>query len=90
MDNHNAATMGEGEANWETLNLAVGGMTCDNCVKHVARALRGVNGVKAVEVDRQSARASVIFDSTKSNLPDLLNALQRSGYEARPIPNQEP
>jgi copper chaperone len=85
MDKHNLATLSPEDAIWETKAFAIEGMTCDNCVKHVTRALRGVNGVKSVEVDRREARATVTFDTTKTDVPAMFAALKESGYHARPF-----
>lgn len=83
MDKHNLATLSPEDMVWDTKAFAIEGMTCDNCVKHVTRALRGVSGVKSVEVNREEARATVTFDTTKTDVPALFEALQRSGYHAR-------
>lgn len=70
----------------ETHEIGIDGMTCDNCVRRVEKALRGVNGVKQVRVDRGAALATVTFDTTKTHIPDLHDALLKSGYRpsARP------
>ena len=64
----------------ETHEIGIDGMTCDNCVRRVEKALRGVNGVKEVRVDRSAALATVTFDTTKTHIPDLHDALLKSGY----------
>ena len=71
----------------ETHEIGIDGMTCDNCVRRVEKALRGVNGVKEVRVDRSAALATVTFDTTKTHIPDLHDALLKSGYRpsARPV-----
>ena len=88
MDKDNVATVNSEDVIWETKAIAIEGMTCDNCVKHVTRALRGVNGVKAVEVDRENARATVTYDTTKTDMPALFEALKKSGYRARPFADE--
>src|ERR1051325_8871336 len=85
MDKYNVAELKPEDVIWETKAFAIEGMTCDNCVKHVTRALRGVNGVKSVEVDRQNARAVVTYDTTKTDMPALFEALKKSGYHGRPF-----
>ena len=70
-----------GASVFETHDIGIAGMTCDNCVRKVETALRGVNGVKEVRVDRQAALATVTFDTTKTDLPELHDALIRSGYK---------
>jgi copper chaperone CopZ len=67
----------------ETQDIGIEGMTCDNCVRRVEKALRGVNGVREVHVDRAAALATVTFDTTKTHMPDLHDALLKSGY--RPV-----
>ena len=80
MDKHNVATMNPEEVIWETKSFGIEGMTCNHCVQRVTKALRGVNGVKSVEVDLQSARAIVTYDTTKTDMPALADALQKIGY----------
>ena len=41
------------------IDLGVGGMTCDDCVVHVTRALESVPGVEEAEVDLASRSAVV-------------------------------
>ena len=61
--------------------ICCAGMTCDNCVKTLTKALKRVNGVKDVNVDRQSARAEVTFDTTKTDIAAIHEAILRSGYK---------
>lgn len=44
------------------IELGVGGMTCDDCVVHVARALESVPGVASATVDLVSRSAVVTAD----------------------------
>ena len=72
---------------WETRIIAIEGMTCDNCVKTLTKAVKKVNGVKNVEVDRQHARATVTFDTTKTDIAAIHESIERSGYKAtREVP----
>ncbi|HET7624921.1 MAG TPA: heavy metal-associated domain-containing protein [Verrucomicrobiae bacterium] len=65
----------------ETREIGIAGMTCDNCVRRVEKALRGVNGVDDVSVSRQNAIARVTFHPAKTNVPALHDALLKSGYK---------
>jgi copper ion binding protein len=65
----------------ETREIGIAGMTCDHCANRVEKALRAVNGVKAVSVDRQAALASVTFDSALAAVAALHDAVLRSGYK---------
>jgi copper ion binding protein len=64
----------------ETHDIGIDGMTCDNCVRRVEKALRSVNGVKEVRVDLRGALATVTFDTTKTHIPEIHDALLKSGY----------
>jgi copper ion binding protein len=57
----------------------VKGMTCDNCVQHVTKAVREVSGVRNVKVDLASNSANVEgdFDDAK-----IIEAIEEEGYEA--------
>lgn len=76
-----------GTSTLETHDIGIDGMTCDKCVERVEKALRGVKGVTEVHVDRPAALATVTFDSTKTHIPELHDALLKSGYRpsARPV-----
>ncbi len=73
----------QGEAVLETREIGIYGMTCDNCVRKVEKALRSNAGVKDVKVDRVAARATVTFDTTQTDMPALQDALLKSGYQPR-------
>ena len=68
MDNaHNTHS----EESLETRDLVIAGMGCDNCVRKLERALRAKDGVIAVTVDGIAGRATVTFDRTRTNIPEL-------------------
>jgi copper chaperone CopZ len=62
-------------------NLRITGMTCNNCVRHVDRALRGVPGVSQVAVDLPEGQAEVVH-SEATPLASLIAAVESAGYEA--------
>ncbi len=62
--------------------LRITGMTCNNCVRHVGEALRGVTGVKDVAVSLPEAAAEVTHDDV-TTLPALIAAVEAAGYEAQ-------
>jgi copper chaperone CopZ len=62
--------------------LAITGMTCNGCVKHVDQALRGVPGVSAVEVSLGEHRAKVVHDPDQAPVAALLAAIDGAGYSA--------
>lgn len=62
--------------------LAVEGMTCPSCVRHIDNALRDVDGVIKVEVRLREGRVLVEHEGT--DIASLVSAVQEAGYEAQP------
>jgi copper chaperone CopZ len=56
-------------------------MTCNNCVRHVDKALRAVPGVTTVEVSLPDQSAKIVHGDT-TEVPALLAAVESAGYEA--------
>ena len=66
----------------KTVTLAVSGMKCENCVTKVDKALRGVEGVKDVNVSLKNNSAKVVLASTSVKPEMLLNAISDAGFGA--------
>ena len=64
--------------------LAVGGMTCGNCARHVTEAIQGVPEVASATVQLEAGRATVRWQS-QPNLPAVLDAIKEAGFEAAPL-----
>ena len=79
MDNNENA---DGPEVLETRELVIAGMGCDNCARKLDRALRAKDGVKEVRVDSIAGRATVTFDRTRTNIPELQEVVVKSGYRA--------
>ena len=88
MDKTNIDNLLPEERFLETKKIEIDGMTCDNCVRIIEKALRGVDGVKDVQVDRVRRLATVTFDTRKTHMPELHDILLRHGYT--PMPFAEP
>ncbi len=56
-------------------------MTCNNCVRHVDKALRAVPGVTTVEVSLPDKTAKIVHEDA-TPLPTLVSAVESAGYEA--------
>ena len=61
--------------------LPIGGMTCAACVRHVERALRGVEGVLSANVNLATERATVEYVSGVADVEALKRAVSEAGYE---------
>src|SRR6266481_5862341 len=66
--------------------LAVTGMTCGNCARHVTEAIQKVSGVRSALVSLDSRRASVRWEpGHEQNVPALIQAIEAAGYGAKAI-----
>ncbi len=64
--------------------LKIEGMMCQHCVAHVTKALQGVEGVSAVEVNLKKKTATVELEGEVSeNI--LVQAVAQAGYEVKKI-----
>ena len=66
----------------------VEGMMCQNCVKHVTRALQGVPGVQDVAVSLEEQRAAVTVDASVTDAA-LTAAVTEEGYEVTGVETDE-
>ena len=60
--------------------LNIEGMVCMNCVKHVDKALRGIQGIRDVAVSLENKSAQV---QMSRDIPDdvLKTAVEDAGYQ---------
>src|SRR5258707_1230608 len=69
--------------------LAIGGMTCGNCVRHVTEALQNVPGVSRATVSLEAQQARVRWEADAEPNPAAgLKAVEAAGYEARMVETQ--
>ena len=61
--------------------LPIKGMHCASCAVTIEKSLKKVSGVKNANVNFASEKASVEFDSTKTNESYLEKAVKDAGYE---------
>ncbi|MCR9092816.1 MAG: heavy metal translocating P-type ATPase [bacterium] len=68
----------------EVLTVGVGGMSCDNCARSVARHVSAVDGVVEARVSYALEDARIRFDPTRVAPARLLEAIGDAGYQVRP------
>ena len=64
--------------------IIVEGMMCQHCVRHVTKALEGLDGVESVEVSLEEKTAKLTLSSPVSN-ETITAALTEAGYEVKKI-----
>ena len=69
----------------ETIEIAIEGEDCDECVRKLRPILMKIPGVKDVKVDLKRERVIVTFDARKTHAPDLHDAILKSGYKPAPV-----
>jgi copper chaperone len=62
-----------------TQTFEVRGMTCDNCVQHVTRAVSGLAGVSGVQVSL-AGKSAVVQGAVDPKA--VIAAIEEEGYEA--------
>src|ERR1019366_3980752 len=63
--------------------LAVTGMTCGNCARHVTEAIQSVPGVHSATVRLEANQATVRWTTgAEQNVPALIHAVEEAGYGA--------
>jgi mercuric ion binding protein len=66
----------------ETVTFVVENMTCALCPITVKRAMEGVDGVTAVEIDFEARTATVLFDTAATSADAIAAASANAGYPA--------
>ncbi|WP_375567560.1 heavy-metal-associated domain-containing protein [Oceaniradius stylonematis] len=66
----------------QTVTFTVDNMTCALCPVTVKRAMEGVAGVRAVEIDFEARTATVVFDTAATNAEAIAAASANAGYPA--------
>ena len=67
----------------EKKSLKIEGMTCENCVNRVKKAINSVDGAPG-KVNLRKGTAEVVCDRYVSN-DDIQSAIERAGYRAAVI-----
>ena len=67
----------------ETIEIATEGEDCDECVRRLRPVLMKISGVKDVDLKRE--RVIVRFAARKTHVPDLHDAILKSGYKPAPV-----
>jgi len=65
--------------------LAISGMSCANCARHVAEAIQGVPGVRSASVNLDAQKATVQWQAgaLPERLPEVIRAVEEAGFEAK-------
>ncbi len=74
----------------ELAQLAISGMNCASCAGLIERGLRKVAGVKTANVNFAAEKARVVFDTSLTNVKELIAAVEKAGYKAKLAGESDP
>ncbi|MEA1784655.1 mercuric transport protein MerTP [Arenibacter sp. GZD96] len=63
------------------ITFRVNGMTCSGCEVHVTHAVHQLPGILDVTASYDDATTVVKFDSSKTNMEAIINAIKTTGYQ---------
>jgi len=66
-----------------TIPLEIKGMICVKCEAPVRRAIKKLDGVSEVVVDRLNGKAWVSYDASKVTAQQMIKAVNKTGYQAK-------
>ena len=68
----------------QTTTLRAEGFSCPSCVAKIEKQVGRLPGVESVKVYFASARIEVVHDPSTATADDLVAAVAKAGYTARP------
>lgn len=71
-----------GETNKDHVMIKVSSMQCGTCKKNIETAVKKVDGIIDINVDKEEKIAHVNFDKSKTDITKIENAITAAGYDA--------
>lgn len=62
------------------IQIKVGGMSCQHCVKSIEQAVAQLSGVDSVVVDLARGEVAIAYQPEKVTLDSIKNAIEGQGY----------
>jgi Cu+-exporting ATPase len=81
-----STTLSPTDSTTTEVSIPVTGMTCASCVNRVEKAIGKVAGVERVAVNLATETATVDYDPTRTNLPQIAQAVEKAGYGVGKLP----
>lgn len=69
--------------NLENISIEVEGLTCFSCEFAVSSALKNLDGVFGVIVSAKDGKAKISYDPDKTDLKQLFEAIDKTGFKAK-------
>jgi sulfite exporter TauE/SafE/plastocyanin domain-containing protein/copper chaperone CopZ len=65
-----------------TIQLIIGGMTCESCERRITEKLKKMDGVQEADVSYVNSTARITFNETKTSAAEIGKAIEGLGYSA--------
>ncbi|PSB30484.1 heavy metal translocating P-type ATPase [Chlorogloea sp. CCALA 695] len=75
--------------NKNNATLKLRGMSCASCANSIEDAIRSVPGVSECSVNFGAEQATVTYDSKKTDLEAIQDAIDAAGYSGQPVQEQD-
>ena len=66
----------------KTINIKCTEMTCDGCKKSITKSINSLKGISKLDIDLETKVITVVFDDSKTDAQQILNAVIEAGYNA--------
>jgi len=82
MNNEDQMNQKSGNMNKDHAMIKVSSMQCGTCKKNIETAVKEVDGIIDVNVDKKEKIAHINFDKSKTDITKIENAITSAGYDA--------
>lgn len=65
--------------------IPISGMTCASCANAIEKAIKKLPGIEEASVNFATEKAKVVYDSTKTRISEIKDAISKAGYKALEI-----
>lgn len=69
------------KSNIQSAEFKISGMTCEGCTEEVKHEVNKLQGILKSEASYQDANAMVQFDNSKTNIAEITQAINSTGYK---------
>ncbi|MDW7668761.1 MAG: heavy metal translocating P-type ATPase [Bacillota bacterium] len=71
------------------ITIPINGMTCASCANAIEKAVNKLPGIKEVSVNFATEKAKVVYDSSKTRISEIKDAISKAGYKPLEIQTGE-
>ncbi|NJD01010.1 MAG: copper-translocating P-type ATPase [Ruminiclostridium sp.] len=65
--------------------IPISGMTCASCANAIEKAIKKLPGIEEASVNFATEKAKVVYDSSKTRISEIKDAVSKAGYKALEI-----